>query len=96
MAATSANRMRDQARVVGEDVGELTRTAKDAVLDAKHAVQEKASSIAATARRRYQAAASKVGDYEEQFADVVRDKPLRSLAIAAAVGVLLGALWSRR
>jgi ElaB/YqjD/DUF883 family membrane-anchored ribosome-binding protein len=81
--------MRDQARVIGEDIGELGRVAKSAV-------QDKASSLAENARRHYDDAVSKVGDYEERFAEVVRDRPLRSLAIAAAVGVVLGALWSRR
>jgi ElaB/YqjD/DUF883 family membrane-anchored ribosome-binding protein len=48
-----------------------------------------------TAAEYYQAGRDKAVQWEEQLETYVREQPLKSLLIAAGIGVVLGVIWKR-
>lgn len=85
----STEQLKDQAGEVVDDLRELGRLAK-AVLG------ERADELKQGATASKDAAQEKLVDARDDLADRVREQPLRGLAVAAAVGALVGILWSRR
>ena len=74
--------LRDQAQTVTEDLKELARTGKDTARDFVRGVKDKG-------RDRIDAVRGDVQAYVELY-------PLKSLLIAAGVGLVVGALMMRR
>jgi ElaB/YqjD/DUF883 family membrane-anchored ribosome-binding protein len=62
---------------------------------AKHAardVAQQAQDLAEDTYRRYQ---PEIERYGTQFTNIVREKPIQSLAVAGAFAFIIGALWRR-
>ena len=86
---STTERLRQQTGAVREDLGELGRLAKQAA-------REKIDEARETAADYYDQGRKKADELEDQLADYVRAKPLKSILIAAGVGALFGILISRR
>lgn len=81
--------LRQQARVVKEDLRGLGRTAKGVAQEKFGGAREKAAEYLGEGKK-------KVVEFEGQVEGYIRQKPLQSILIAAGAGVLLGFLLSRR
>ncbi|MFQ5670939.1 MAG: YqjD family protein [Acidobacteriota bacterium] len=86
---TAASRLRDHTKAVGDDLRTLGHLAKDAA-------QEKLEEARQAASGYYDEGVEKATDLEGQLVKYVRDKPLKSVLIAAGAGILVGILWGRR
>jgi ElaB/YqjD/DUF883 family membrane-anchored ribosome-binding protein len=78
-----------QLGVLGEDVKELGRMGKDAIVEKIGAVKDAAGHAVAHGR-------DKVVEYRDAVADRTREQPIKSLLIAAGVGALVGIVLGRR
>jgi ElaB/YqjD/DUF883 family membrane-anchored ribosome-binding protein len=81
--------LREHMRMIGDDVKELARVAKDAL------AQKVESAKGATADL-YSRGHDKVVEYKDHFVDLARENPIRSVLIAAGVGAVVGLLLRRR
>lgn len=81
--------LRQQARVVKDDLRGLTKTAKEVAQDKLGEVKQKAAGYVDEGKQ-------KVVRAEDQVESYIREQPLKSVLIAAGAGVLLGFLLSRR
>jgi ElaB/YqjD/DUF883 family membrane-anchored ribosome-binding protein len=94
MAATgnesgaSAADPRDKAAQVGENLRDLGGQVRDAA-------REKYAHLNEEARTYYEQGRDMAHDWEEGVEGYVREKPLRTVLIAAGVGFLLGMFWKR-
>jgi ElaB/YqjD/DUF883 family membrane-anchored ribosome-binding protein len=85
----ATDRLREQAREVTQELQEMGNTASDAIRENLEKLQDEASECYEQGRdRAYQA--------EHTFEQFIKDHPLKSILIAAGVGVLLGRFWIRR
>lgn len=82
-----------------EDVARLTdqlaRTGEHSYSTARRAATAGAEELRVRGQAAAEAIRSNASDVEQQVVDAVREKPITALAIAAAIGCLLG-LMSRR
>ena len=82
-------RLSRKARTVTQDIQELGGMARDMA-------QEKVGQLRASASEYCKGRRDKVRQVEHSFEQFVRQQPLKSILIAAGVGMLLGGLWMRR
>jgi ElaB/YqjD/DUF883 family membrane-anchored ribosome-binding protein len=80
--------LRDKLSETRENLADVGHLAKEAVQDKLHQLRDRASSG-------YGAGKEKLHEYEESLANVVRESPMKSVLIAAGVGLLLGFVWRR-
>ena len=78
-----------KARTVTQDLQELGGMAREMA-------QEKVAQLRASASEYCEEGRDKVLQVEHSFEQFVRQQPLKSILIAAGVGMLLGGLWMRR
>ena len=78
-----------QARTVTRDHQRLGSTVGDTA-------QEKVKQLRAGASDRAREGRDNVQQVERSFAQYVREQPLKSILIAAGVGLVLGRFWMRR
>ena len=78
-----------QSRTVGRDHQKSSSAVRDTA-------QEKVEQLRANAADRAKEGQDKVQQVERSFEQFIRQRPLKSILIAAGVGVLLGGLWMRR
>lgn len=83
----------DDARSSASRVAEHLR---EAGADVKQAATEQVGHMAEQAGQYYRKGKQRAMEWEGSLEDCVREKPLKSLLIAAGIGVLLGAFWRRR
>ena len=88
-APSTSDKLREQAGVVRDDLGQLGRLAKDATKEKLGDAKERASDY-------YDKGKIKAEQLEEQLVDQIRKKPLQSVLIAAGIGALFGLLITRR
>lgn len=92
--------LRQQAKVVKEDLRGLTRTAKEVAQDKLGDVRDRASSYVDDGKKKsaelYEQGKEKALKVEDHVEGYIRKKPLQSVMIAAGAGVVLGFLLSRR
>lgn len=81
--------MKSKAQETGQNIREMGQMAREAAKARFDQAREAASDY-------YQRAKDKAMEWEEGMEDYVREKPVRSLLIAAGVGLLLGILLRRR
>lgn len=82
----------DQTRESPADVADaLARKVTDATAGA----QELATKVADEARKYGEQAQEAVKNFKPYVEKSLKDQPMTTLAVAAAIGVLLGALWKR-
>jgi ElaB/YqjD/DUF883 family membrane-anchored ribosome-binding protein len=88
-AATATDRLREQACEVTKELQEMGNTASDAVRENIGQLQDEVSEYYERGRdQAYQA--------ERTFEQIIKDHPLKSILIAAGVGLFLGRFWIRR
>ena len=85
----TTTRLREQTATVREDVRELGKLAREASHEKLEQAKHKASDYMEHSRK-------KVHEVEDTVLTYVREKPVKSLCIAAGAGALLGFLLSRR
>lgn len=88
-SAPDPGRLREQAETIREDVRELGGIARDVA-------REKLDGARRASSEFYEEGKEKVAEYEDQLIGYVRQKPVRSVLIAAGVGALLGMIVLRR
>ena len=76
-------------RTVTQDIQELGGMAREMA-------QEKVAQVRASASEYCEEGRDKVQQVERSVERFIRQQPLRSVLIAAGVGMLLGGLWMRR
>ena len=81
--------VRQQVRVVRDDVRELGRAAKGAAGEVYDDVRRQTGEFVEARKQR-------ATEFEDQIVEYVRQKPLQSVLIAAGAGALLGFLLTRR
>lgn len=85
----SVEQLRVQAARVKEDVQELGHVARDVAREKLHEIRTQADGY-------LKAGTEKAKQWEKSFEDSIREHPIRSIAIAAGVGVVVGLLLRRR
>ena len=81
--------VRQQVRVVRDDVRDLGRAAKGAAGEVYDDVKRHTGEFVEAKKQR-------VTEFEDQIVEYVRQKPLQSVLIAVGAGALLGFLLTRR
>jgi ElaB/YqjD/DUF883 family membrane-anchored ribosome-binding protein len=85
----ATDRLCEQAREVTKELQQMGNTAGDAVRENLGQLQDEASEYYEQGRdQAYQA--------KHTFEQFIKDHPLKSILIAAGVGVFLGRFWIRR
>ena len=87
--ATASDRLRKQAKQVRKGLREMRGTAKDAAQEALQHIRENGS-------ERYAQGRGKVHQAEHAVEHYIQQRPLKSILIAAGVGVVLGGYCLRR
>jgi ElaB/YqjD/DUF883 family membrane-anchored ribosome-binding protein len=85
----ASNRLGGKARTVTQDFQELGGMAREMA-------QEQVEQLRASASGCYEGGRDTIRQVERGFEQFVREQPLKSILIAAGVGLLLGGLWMRR
>jgi len=86
---TASERLRAQSTVVREDLRELGHATRDVA-------QEKLGEARQTAAAYYDHGKKKATEWENVAVDYVRERPVKSVLMAAGVGVLIGMLLRLR
>lgn len=87
--ADTSTDYREAARQVGENLREAGGHVRD-VATAQYAQMKR------HAQEYYEQGRGRARDMKQSLEHRIQDKPIRSLLIAAGVGMLLGILWKRR
>ena len=82
------DQLRDKAADARETLVDKAHQAKDAVQDKFHELKDKAD-------EKLDAGKEKVQQVEESLARCVREAPMKSVLVAAGVGLVLGFFWRR-
>lgn len=88
MSRTS-DRLAAQAHEVSDDLKEMGGIVRDAA-------QEKLGQVRENASDYYLQGLDKVHGVSSNFEQYVRERPVKSLLIAAGIGLLFGRFWMRR
>jgi ElaB/YqjD/DUF883 family membrane-anchored ribosome-binding protein len=86
---STGQQLREQTATVKEDLSKLARLTRDAS-------QEKLGKAKQAASDYLKKGKHKAGEVEESVVRYVREKPIKSVLLAAGAGALLGFLLSRR
>lgn len=78
-----------------DKAGEVASNIRDTASQLKDQAAEQFQSARETAAEYYQQGREKASQWEEEVETFVRDQPLKALAIAAGVGLVLGVIWKR-
>lgn len=94
------DRFRAQSGTVKDEVRELGRVTRDAAQEKLDGARQAAEEVYQQGRKKAEdlldQSKRKAGDVEDQVVDYIREKPLKALAIAAGVGLVLGVFFSKR
>jgi len=85
----SQDKLRDKVSETRDNIVDMGHLAKDAVQEKYHELRERAS-------EKYSEGKEKMHDLEESLVRSVRESPMKSVLIAAGVGLALGFIWRRR
>lgn len=96
-AAAGRARIRQPAsRRLHEQAGEVTKDLQKMAHIAGDAVDENLEQFRENASEYYEYGRDQVHKVERSFEQYIRDQPLKSIFIAAGIGLLLGRFWMRR
>lgn len=84
----TAENIRNKAKEVGEQLRDMGQQAREKAQAQYERLREHASEYYESGRRHAQ-------EWEQSLESYVREQPIKSLLIAAGIGVVLGALWKR-
>lgn len=87
--STTRDRLGAQAKVVSSDLKEMGDIVSDAA-------QEKLGQVRENATEYYQQGRDNVHGVLCNFEQYVRERPVKSVLIAAGIGLLFGRFWMRR
>ncbi len=87
--STTSDRLGAQAKEVSKDLREMGDTVRDAAQEKLGQVRENATEI-------YEQGRDNVHGVLCNFEQYVRERPVKSLLIAAGIGLLFGRFWMRR
>ena len=87
--STTSDRLGAQAQEVSKDLKEMGGILKDAA-------QEKLVHVRENATEYYEQGRDKVHGVASAFEHYVRERPVKSVLIAAGIGLLFGRFWMRR
>lgn len=82
----------EQLRNKAQQVGQQLREVGDQV---RSTAQEQYEQLRTQASEYYETGRQRAMEWEQSLENYVREQPVKSLLIAAGVGVILGALWKR-
>jgi ElaB/YqjD/DUF883 family membrane-anchored ribosome-binding protein len=91
-----ADGVRSAAHTVGEGVRSAAQTVRSAAGRAATAVEETYDEAGRFARDSVNHSLARARSVEDSFESCVRENPKSSLLVAAAIGAILGAWWTRR
>lgn len=80
--------IREKAQEVGQGIRDIGEQARQAAREKYEHLREQAGEYYETGRQQAK-------EWEQSLEGYVREQPIKSLLIAAGVGLLLGALWKR-
>jgi ElaB/YqjD/DUF883 family membrane-anchored ribosome-binding protein len=81
-------KIRDKLTDVRDHIADVGHIAKEAVTDSFQSLRDRAST-------KYDEGKEKLGEYRDHLAETVRESPMKSVLIAAGIGLALGFLWRR-
>jgi ElaB/YqjD/DUF883 family membrane-anchored ribosome-binding protein len=81
---------------VTESVGNIGRDLRDLGSNVKHAATEQYEQVRDRAKDYFESGRQRAEDFEHGIEGYIQDEPLKSVLIAAGVGLLIGVLWRRR
>lgn len=87
--STTTRHIGKQSRKVTKDLQEMGAVARDAA-------QEKVGQLRENAAGYYEQSRDSVYQAERGVEQFIRDRPVKSVLVAAGIGVLLGGFWMRR
>src|SRR5690606_31745161 len=80
---------------VRESAAEVKENLRDLGSQARAAAQEQYDQLRQQANDYYEQGRVRAQEWEQGVEDYIREQPVKSMLIAAGVGLLLGALWKR-
>ena len=87
--STTSDRLGAQAKTVSSDLKEMGHIVTDAA-------QEKFGQVRENATEYYEQGRDKIHGVLDGFEQYVRERPVKSILIAAGIGLLYGRFWMRR
>lgn len=85
---TSTEQLREKAAETGQNLREVGACAKDAA-------QEQLGQLRDTATEYYQQGREKAVEWRGDVQSYIREEPVKSVLLAAGIGLILGFLWRR-
>ena len=83
------------ADAAAKDMHDLADTAADKLKDATDRAQEMAGKVAEQAQAYGEKAQELMGQVKPYIEKSIKEQPMATLAVAAAIGVALGAMWKK-
>ena len=84
--------MTDQLK---DKAGEVATNLRDMGTQVRDAATQQYQSALDTAQEYYQDGRERAMEWQGQLEEYVREQPVKALAIAAGIGVVLGIIWKR-
>ena len=84
----STEQLKDKAQQVGQEIKEMGSQVRDVA-------REQYENLRTQASEYYDQGRQMVNEYQQTLENYVQEQPVKSLLIAAGVGMLLGILWRR-
>jgi ElaB/YqjD/DUF883 family membrane-anchored ribosome-binding protein len=78
-----------------DKAGEVANSLRGMGSQVRDAATQQYQSAVDTAQEYYQEGRDKAMEWQGQLEEYVREQPVKALAIAAGIGVVLGILWKR-
>lgn len=87
--ASATEELKEKAVEIGHNVRDMTGQLGDVAREQYENVREHAADY-------YEKGREKASEWEESVESYIKEKPIKSLLIAAGVGLLFGLMWRRR
>ncbi len=85
----------DVTQQLKDKASEAGQALKDKAGEMRDAAQEQFQNLRETAGQYYEDGRQRAMEWEQGVEEYVREQPVKSLLIAAGVGMLLGIIWRR-
>src|SRR4051812_34829028 len=92
-AGAAAGQLRDTANQIGENLRNMGSQVRDQAQQVRDQATQKYNELRDQAGEYYDQGMQRAKEWEGSLEDYVREQPVKSLLIAAGVGMLLGVLW---
>lgn len=97
--SSSTDQLKEDLSQIGESARAIPGHAKGAAAEQYGNIRDQATQMYGQAKdvagEYLQQGKDKLGEYESTLENYVREQPIKSLLIAAGVGVVIGAIWKR-